>query len=57
MSKLTSLILHICFSFCHHIENGAFGGELSPQSEGRGSSKSTGPPAYPGARDLSKVRV
>lgn len=57
MSIWTSLFLHICFSFCHHIENGAFGGELSPQSEGRGSSKSISPPAYPGARDLSEVRV
>lgn len=55
MSKRTSLILPICFYFFHHIENGAFGGEISPQSEDRGSSKSTGSPAYPGARDLSEV--
>jgi len=39
------------------LENGAFGSELSPQSKGRVSSKSIGPPAYPGACDLSEVRV
>lgn len=51
-----SFSLHL-FPFFHHIENGTFGGELSPQSEGCCSSKSIGPPTYSGARDLSEVRI
>lgn len=43
--------------YSYFVENSAFGCELSSQSEGCVSSKSTGPPAYPGAGYLSEVRV